>query len=571
MKQKTETFSSTKIVLIFIYLLTYLSIFLLIPIECKGAPNKGDFFTYEAREYITNGEGGYAGYDEEMKSSGRYEIVEVNGEEAVVHYTWAWTYTSDTEPTAHASRDDRITFSRITGEYISGFDLDENIPGRKNVWFWINPNVEIGERVKILDKEYEVTGTRVTVWSKYLPRTAIELTYSGTFHRDDDYGRFTATYTDKYYMDIESGYIIAERYYEHDEGYSEGYYSEFDWIFEFDTTDSSYDRNLDYLLFSGVYILLPLGVVGLVYGTYYLVRWAPRHVTTMNYSDLVIRRQKKGKPLPTLCGRTSQFFEPFLEDMVNKAHSAGDRVAVAVSNNYLIGIAIYHKDAKIGTILANDTDVTEHLRKYIGTKDFFSEVRHKPISPPSQLGVYGAFGYASYGYPKMPTADVDAYNIYETHKILVNESIQPEAYDTSIVRIMKKEDLPAVCELSKKVYKLKGEKWFNALLKHGDLGVVAILNGKIVGFAFATLVNEYARLHSLTVAPAYRSRGIGKELMRARLSLLSNLGATWAMVEIADWNLPSLRIATTFGFQPRGKMYVETIRTKRVKRDIVRR
>jgi ribosomal-protein-alanine N-acetyltransferase len=257
--------------------------------------------------------------------------------------------------------------------------------------------------------------------------------------------------------------------------------------------------------------------------------------------------------------------------MINKAHTAGDRVAVATYNNYLIGLAIYHKDAKIGTILAQDTDVTEHLRKYIGTKDFFSEVRHKPINPSAQLGTYGAFGYASYGYQKLPSADQDAYNIYETHKILVKENIEPESYDSSIVRIMKKEDIHAVCELSKKVYKIKGEKWFNALLKHSELGLVAVLDGKIVGFAFATLVNEYARLHSLTVDPAYRSRGIGKELMRARLNMLSNLGATWAMVEIADWNLPSLRIATSFGFQPRGKMYVETIRTKRVKRDIVRR
>ncbi|MEM2899940.1 MAG: GNAT family N-acetyltransferase, partial [Thermoplasmata archaeon] len=478
--------------------------------ECKGTPSKGDFFTYEAREYITNGEGGYADYNEEMKSSGRYEIVEVVGDEAIVHYSWSWTYTSDTEPTAHASRDDRISFSRTTGEYISGFDLDENIPGRKNVWFWINPDVEIGDMVKILDKYYEVTGTRVTIWSKYLPRTAIELTYYGTFRRDDTYGRFTATYTDKFYMDIETGYIIAERYEEHDEGYSEGYYSEFDWIFEFDTIDSSYDRNLDYLLFSGVYILFPLCVIGLIYGVYYYVRWAPRRVTTMNYSDLVIQKQKKGKPLPTLCGRTSQFFEPFIEDMINKAHTAGDRVAVATYNNYLIGLAIYHKDA------------TENLRKYIGTKDFFSEVRHKPITPPNYFGIYGAFGYASYGYPKIPSAEQDAYNIYETHKILVKENIEPEAYDSSIIRIMKKEDLPAVCELSKKVYRIKGEKWFNALLKHGDLGLVAVIDGKIVGFAFATLVNEYARLHSLTVDPAYRSRGIGKELSRARLNMLSS-------------------------------------------------
>ncbi len=571
MKRAFENFPSKKLLAICILAVFDITIICISSMHADGRANKGDFFTYDMREYITNGQGDYSGYNEETKGSGRYEVESVSGDEATVHYNWAWTYTSDTEHSAHASRDDRITFSRSTGAYISGFDLDENIPGEKNVWFWIDPNVQQGEHVTILDCTYVVTSTQVTIWTKYLPRQAIELTYSGGFTRDDEYGHFRATYTDKYYMDIETGYIIAERYSEHDTGTSNGIYAEFDWIMELDTTDSSYDRNLDYPLFTGVFILIPLGIIVGVYGLYYAIRWAPRRVTTTNYSDLLLKRLRKGKPFPVLCGRTSEFFEPFLEDMVNKAHLAGDRVAVALQGNLLIGIAIYHNDAKMGTVLANDTDVTEHLRKYIGTKDFFSEVRHKPISPPSAAGQYGAYGYASYGYAKQSKPDIDAYNIYETHKILVKENIVPEAYDSTIVRVMKPEDLPAVCELSKKVYKLNGEKWFKALLSVGELGVVSYVDGRLAGFAFATIVDDRARLHSLTVEPAFRTRGIGKEMMRARLNMLSHLGARWAMVEIGDWNLPSMRIATSFGFEPRGRMYVETVRTKRVKRDIVRR
>ena len=41
--------------------------------------------------------------------------------------------------------------------------------------------------------------------------------------------------------------------------------------------------------------------------------------------------------------------------------------------------------------------------------------------------------------------------------------------------------------------------------------------------------------------------------------------------EIADWNLPSIRISSLSGFQVVGKMFVETVRKKRIKKDIVRR
>jgi RimJ/RimL family protein N-acetyltransferase len=73
------------------------------------------------------------------------------------------------------------------------------------------------------------------------------------------------------------------------------------------------------------------------------------------------------------------------------------------------------------------------------------------------------------------------------------------------------------------------------------------------------------------VEPAFRGRGLGKELMRARLSMAYYLGATAAMDEIAEWNLPSLRISTSMGFVPEGWMYVESARRRRKERTIVRR
>lgn len=100
---------------------------------------------------------------------------------------------------------------------------------------------------------------------------------------------------------------------------------------------------------------------------------------------------------------------------------------------------------------------------------------------------------------------------------------------------------------------------------------MARINGKIVGFAFATYANGHGRIHTLTVLPNYRNRGVGKELMCARLKTLYDLGARSVITEIADWNLASLQIAYSCGFKPVGTMYVETARSTRIKKTIVRR
>jgi L-amino acid N-acyltransferase YncA len=110
-----------------------------------------------------------------------------------------------------------------------------------------------------------------------------------------------------------------------------------------------------------------------------------------------------------------------------------------------------------------------------------------------------------------------------------------------------------------------------SLVDTGDICVVATVNGKAAGFAFATVVDDAARFHTLTVAPDMRGKGLAKELMRARLHFAKSLGVRSIILEIADWNLPSLSVSTSFGFRNIGNMYVETTRIRRMKKNIVRR
>jgi ribosomal-protein-alanine N-acetyltransferase len=212
-------------------------------------------------------------------------------------------------------------------------------------------------------------------------------------------------------------------------------------------------------------------------------------------------------------------------------------------------------------ILCENTEVKEGLRHFIGAKDFFTEVRslipEKIITEAARKGekIENRFNY----------------NLFDTYKIVRLENLQDMDFDTGLITRMKESDLAELEAISKKVYKVRSRSWIRAQYRSGDIGFVARLDGKIIGFAFTTYANGHGRIHTLTVLPEYQNRGIGKELMRARLKALYDLGAVDVIAEIANWNLPSLQIAYRHGFKPAGAMYVETVRPQRIKRSIVRR
>ena len=165
----------------------------------------------------------------------------------------------------------------------------------------------------------------------------------------------------------------------------------------------------------------------------------------------------------------------------------------------------------------------------------------------------------------------EAYNIFETHGVYQLFNLYPITYDTNLVRPMEDSDLPEVIKLAKKVYRQRARKWIRACSGSGDVAYVAELDGRIVGFGFACVSGTHGRLHTLGVAKKYRNRGIGKELHRARLEAMRMMGVTTVIDEIADWNLASIRISTLTGFRPVGSIYVETVRKKKIKKNIIRR
>jgi ribosomal-protein-alanine N-acetyltransferase len=114
-------------------------------------------------------------------------------------------------------------------------------------------------------------------------------------------------------------------------------------------------------------------------------------------------------------------------------------------------------------------------------------------------------------------------------------------------------DLPDVVRIAEGVYQGRAGHFIRSSFEGGDLGFVAVSGPRVVGFGFATIVGTIARLHTLTVSADQRARGLGTEIMKARLSALAALGVERVLVEISKNNTASMRIATRVGFAAVGE------------------
>lgn len=548
-------------------------------------PGPGTYFKYEYEQRVRDSTDAYYGYKDDTEGTGHYEVISWGPDEASVAYSWEWTYDNNEGDWKSGSDSGVITFDLATRMYTCDrIDLDDAIyasepPETLGQWIWVPPDVKKGDKLWILDEEWTVTDTDATLWVGWTPRKLIEVTSSGNWHRDDDYGVFDYTYTDRLYFCKDNGMFYAERYNEHDEGTWLGDYASFNYFIEINVVEASYTPEVDWtegVITYTFWSFVIFAIFGSIFWVGYRIRWMTKtgsmrtermvHGKPKTSSETVkVKRVHKMEDLPKVVDQATVHFGPFLGHMIEKTLLAGDRVAIATTQfNDLVGIGFYNKEAKVGTILAKGTEVTETIRKYLKVKDFFTEHKHR-------IKVRSSYYMSKETISRMAAFDNAAYNVFETHKVYRLEGIKPTTYDPDLVRPMKEGDLPAVIALAKKVYKTKAKRWITAAYQSGDLGYVAEVDGNIVGFGFACVCGDDGRLHTLGVHPDHRGKGIAKELHRARLETMRRLGVTTVIDEIADWNLASIRISTLSGFKPVGRMWVETVRTKRIKRNIVRR
>ncbi|GBD43601.1 Ribosomal-protein-alanine acetyltransferase [bacterium HR40] len=72
---------------------------------------------------------------------------------------------------------------------------------------------------------------------------------------------------------------------------------------------------------------------------------------------------------------------------------------------------------------------------------------------------------------------------------------------------------------------------------------------RTAGFALVRIVGEESELLSIGVAPAFRRRGVGRELLRACLERCRRAGCTTMFLEVAVDNLAAQRLYESHGFR----------------------
>jgi GNAT superfamily N-acetyltransferase len=224
-------------------------------------------------------------------------------------------------------------------------------------------------------------------------------------------------------------------------------------------------------------------------------------------------------------GDLSDWFNPFLEHFMAESLRCGGEVAVAESGSRLTGIYLFSPAERIASVFTRSPEIADAFRRRREGGSMYT-----PFAP-----ARGAETYLIYSRQGPPPADRAGF----AHGI----------------RIAVRSDLPRVTELLGEVYGEVDARWIETMPAATERCFLAEVDGALAGVAWASLVHDAGRLHSLSVRPRFRRLGIGWELFRARRLWLGAAGAARVLSEIAERNGPSRRIAERGGMAVIGQIY----------------
>ena len=145
---------------------------------------QGQYFRYAISIWVTNGEGQYDGYHDDLNSKGTYTVLGQTATHATFQAEYSWRYSNNEGLKQSGSENRIVEFDIRTRLYTSSrTDLDEwdgEDPSTLSVWFWIPTDVQVGSSVKILDSLYLVRSLDASVWSNLAPKKGIEVYAEGS-------------------------------------------------------------------------------------------------------------------------------------------------------------------------------------------------------------------------------------------------------------------------------------------------------------------------------------------------------------------------------------------------------
>ena len=131
-----------------------------------------------------------------------------------------------------------------------------------------------------------------------------------------------------------------------------------------------------------------------------------------------------------------------------------------------------------------------------------------------------------------------------------------------VIRFMRLKDVDQVAEIEQATFarpwsreSFRQEVTRNAVARY----LVADEDGKILGYAGAWIILDESHITNIALREEARGRGIGKKLTAELLQILSNLGASYATLEVRKSNLTAQGLYASFGFEKVGvrKRYYE--------------
>ena len=126
----------------------------------------------------------------------------------------------------------------------------------------------------------------------------------------------------------------------------------------------------------------------------------------------------------------------------------------------------------------------------------------------------------------------------------------------TVIRRMDRGDLDAVCAIENATFAVPwSRESFRQELERNVAAryLVAETDGKVVGYAGAWVILDESHITNIAVLEAWRGRGIGKQLTQALLQYLSNLGASYATLEVRVSNERAQNLYKELGFVSVGK------------------